>query len=240
MTEPAVGEPEAVLEVAVAVVEDDERHAPRRRYLRGDLPGQTVQAVQQRIDVRLVGRGVGGVDLGQRGRDRARHGPAVDGIEPDVHVERPVVFVLVGTVVVIVVPVTMVVLPLVPVAVVIVLLEGAALAERLPDQAGGVEQPDHARVLRQRIDRPGERGLHRVADQEDDVRILERRRVGGAHGEGVRRRGAPDDQVRLAHARHHRAHQRMHRLDRGDDPQSVVVGRSRCRDRTAEESRRGE
>ena len=50
---------------------------------------------------------------------------------------------------------------------------------------------------------------------------------------------APDDQVRLAHAGHHGAHQRMHRLDRGDDTQAVVAGRRRAGGGGAADERRG-
>ena len=133
----------------------------------------------------------------------------------------------------------LVVLSLVAVTVVLVLLEGAAFAQRPPHQARRVGEPDHAGVPGERLHRAGERGLQRVADHEDDVGVLQRRRVGGAHGEGVRRRVAPDDQVRLADAGHHGAHQRMYRLDRGDDPHAVVACR-RAGDGTAEERHCGE
>ena len=142
-------------------------------------------------------------------------------------------------VVVIVVILVVVVLSLVAVAVVVVLLERAALAQRPPHQARRVGESDHAGVPGEDLHRPGERGLHRVADHEDDIGILQRRRVGGTHGEGVRRRVTPDDQVRLAHAGHHGAHQRMHRLDRGNDPQPVVA-RRRAGGCAAEERRCGE
>ena len=155
-----------------------------------------------------------------------------------VTVHRLVVVIVVHMVVVSVV-VAIVVLALVAVAVVVVLLERTALAQRPPHQAGRVGESDHAGIPCEGLHRLGERGLHRVADHEDDIGVLQRCRVGGTHGEGVRRRVTPDDQVRLAHAGHHGAHQRMHRLDRGDDPQPVVA-RRRAGGCAAEERRCGE
>ena len=122
--------------------------------------------------------------------------------------------------------------------VVIVLLERAAFPDGPVNHARHVEEPDHAGVPGERIDRAGQRGLQRVADHEDDIGVLQRRGVGGTHGEGMRRGGAADEQVRLADAGHHRAHQRMHRLDRGDDAHAVVSGDG-AGGRAAEERRSG-
>ena len=131
------------------------------------------------------------------------------------------------------------ILPLVAVAMVVVPPERTALAERPKNQTRRVGEHDHVGVSGERFDRPGERGLHCVADQEDDIGVRDRHRVRGVHVERMRRRGAPDDEVRLAHARHHGTYQRMHRLDRDNDPQ-VVVGQRRAGGGTREERCRGE
>ena len=144
-----------------------------------------------------------------------------------------------GGVVLVIIVVVIVVHSGMAVAVVVVLLEGAALAQRTPYQSRRIDEPDHAGAAGKRLHRPGERGLHRVVDHEDDMGFFQCRRVGGAHGEGVRRRVPPDDQVRLADAGHHGAHQRMHRLDRGYDPQAVVACR-RSGGRTGEKRSRSE
>ena len=140
-------------------------------------PVTLLEAVEEGIDVGVVGRGVGGVDLGQGAGDRARHGPAVDGVEPDVHVvgHVPVVVAIgvpVAMVVIVVVSVPVIVVavhrfvfvivvtvvvvvvhPRVAVAVVIVVLEGAAVAQRPAHQPRRVGEPDHTGVPGQRIHR---------------------------------------------------------------------------------------
>ena len=86
------------------------------------------------------------------------------------HVEGAALVVLMVAVIVgmnvIVIVVVMVVLLLRVVTGVVVLLEGAALAQRPAHQARRIEQIDHAGVPGQRLDRADEPGLHHVADHE--------------------------------------------------------------------------
>ena len=115
------------------------------------------------------------------------------------HVEGAVTVVVmrVAMVVVSIVPVAMVVVIVmthvvvpapVAVAVVIMLLERAAFPDGPVNHARHVEQPDHAGLPGERIYRAGHRGLHRVADHEYDVGVLQCRGVGGAHGRYAARR----------------------------------------------------
>ncbi len=120
---------------------------------------------------------------------------------------------LVMVFVLVVIVVLVVVRPLLGVGVHLERPSPAQWFERDPFRAG---QLDHQRVVPEVGDRTGERDLLVFVDQEDDAGLGQRRGVGRAHAEGVRRLGTPNDQVRLAGAGHHRAHQRVHRLDRGD------------------------
>ena len=79
---------------------------------------------------------------------------------------------------VVVVP-SVVVVAHVAMANVVVLLEGAAFSERSPNQARQVGELDYTGVAGQRLQRRGERGLNQFTNQEDDIGILQRGRVGG-------------------------------------------------------------
>ena len=114
------GEPEAVLEVAVSVVEHDERNAAGRLHERVDVFDQVFERMVEMVGIVRVPAGIGGIRLGKGARNFAGHGDRIHRVEPDVQVEgsRPEVgiagrgAVVVPVVVMSVVAVTVVIVPM--------------------------------------------------------------------------------------------------------------------------------
>ena len=93
----------------------------------------------------------------------------------------------------------------------------------------GTSELDDLGLACQRRQRLDQKGLHRLADPEHHVRLLEGARLGGAQAVGVLRAGALDQQDRLADARHHARDQGVDRLDARHDVRRVGArGRERA------------
>ena len=224
------GESELVLEVPVSIVEHDERNAARGLQVDRNVICRAIEAIEERHEVGEVGRGIGGIGFRQHGRHVAGHRLGVRRVKPDVQVDRTVVVtgmvVLMGVIVVtrVVLLVGMVLFVAGVLRVVVVtgmlmvriLLEGASRAESLEDQARSFRQPDHSRLAGKRLDRSGEWRFEPVADEKDDIRLLECRSGRRTDREGVWR-GPAYDQKGLTDAGHDGACEGMHRLDGGDD-----------------------
>ena len=81
------GQPEAVLEVPVAVVEHDEGQAAGGSQLRREVLAQVLEPVDELVSVVLVAGGIARIGFGQDIGNSVRHRPGIHRVEPDVQVE---------------------------------------------------------------------------------------------------------------------------------------------------------
>ena len=218
--------PVAVLEILVGIVEHDVGPIGNGGEPVLERAVEFVQLLAQTLGIGLVGRSIARVRVAERGRDRGREHLGVAGIEPDVHVGLAVRMVR-GLVLGLGMLAVVAMLGVLGCAVigigagmlvaVLVRFPHAAFARRKEGQAGRLPQLDDLGVAGQRLQRLDQEGLHRLADPEHHLGLLE--------GAGCRRpqtvavlgAGALDQQDRLADALHHAGDQRMHGLDAGHD-----------------------
>ena len=175
-----------MLEILVGVVEDDEGLVLYGGDRLADFAVQRIDIGVQGRQVGLVGHGVGGVFGGKRLLDRRRHRLCVGGIEPQMRVETAFLMCIMA----VPVPAACTVGASLRRVFVFVRLECSALARLQLLQAGCALEFDDLRLVAEGFERLFQECFEPMADPEDDIRVLQRCRIGWLQRVGMGRGGA--------------------------------------------------
>ena len=207
--------------VLVGIVEDHERPFLHRLQLRGKVAFQRVQSGGGLGGVVFVFGGVGAIDCGQFFRDLIEQQLAARHAQPQVRVVSAVVvtvMVMAVFMIVIVMGIAVVVVMVFMIVVIIIVVAffpHAAVAGRQRVEVGQ-PCPFNGVFFFAFFQKRRHEGFEFVADVHDDIRFCDAFRIRRFHLVAMRR-ALFDEQFGFADAIHHLRHQRMQRLDGGDD-----------------------